>query len=145
VNRVAIRTVLAALDISHAELAELLGFERGYVNNVLSGCSRVTPGFRRALGDVLAQRLLAPRLDEGRTTYPPGPLQELCRERMKRYPSPRSFYAATGVSSTFMSRRQPMGVDLADRYCMALNTTLEKVYPLGADWHVNRAGEWEVA
>lgn len=55
IDRRAVRIILALCDLEVSDFAECLGYEPGYVSNVLTGQTRPSPAFSRAFGDTIAQ------------------------------------------------------------------------------------------
>ncbi len=55
IDRRAVRVILALCDTDVADFAECLGYDRGYVSNVLMDQTRPSPAFCRAFGDTVAE------------------------------------------------------------------------------------------
>lgn len=127
IDRRALRVILALCDIELGELAVCLGYERGYVSNVLTGQTRPSPAFRRAFGDTVAQLVFGEGCGPGRM-LPAAPLVDLIRLRVRYAPSKRDFYSDHGINLSYLSSHDRVSEMLADRICCALGVHLSSLY-----------------
>lgn len=127
IDRRAVRVILALCDLEFGEFAEYLGYERGYVSNVLTGQTRPSPAFCRAFGDTVAELVFGERCQPGRM-LPVAPLLELVRRRARYAPRKRDFYSDNGVNMNYLSSREFVSEVLVDRICSALGVHPSSIY-----------------
>src|ERR671914_491057 len=95
-DRRAVRVILALCDMELSDFAECLGYERGYVSNVLTGQTHPSPAFCRAFGDTVAEMVFGDGCRGGRR-LPSAPLVELVRRRARYTARKRDFYSDHGI------------------------------------------------
>jgi hypothetical protein len=122
------KVLLAALDLEQRQLAEHVGYDKGYVVNVLNGFTKASPGFRRALGDTIVTLLLGPHEDTVKESYPPEPLVKLVEARAADAPNKRDFYRDLGTSPLAIKNRKRLDGVFVDRICCALGVHPTSVY-----------------
>ncbi len=105
----AIRVILALCDMELGDFAECLGYERGYVSNVLTGLTRPSPAFWRAFGDTIADLVFGERCSGGRM-LPTAPLLELVQRRARYAARKRDFYSDNGINMSYLSSREFVSV-----------------------------------
>jgi hypothetical protein len=127
IDRRAVRVILALCDLEFGEFAECLGYERGYVSNVLTGQTRPSPAFCRAFGDTVAELVFGERCQTGRM-LPVAPLLDLVRRRARYAPRKRDFYSDNGVNMNYLSSREFVSEVLVDRICSALGVHPSSIY-----------------
>ncbi len=127
IDRRAVRVVLALCDMELGDLAECLGYERGYVSNVLTGQTRPSPAFCRSFGDTIADLVFGERCPSGRMV-PTAPLLELVQRRAKYAPRKRDFYSDNGINMSYLSSREFVSEVIADRICSALGVHPSSLY-----------------
>ncbi|MDP9069307.1 MAG: hypothetical protein M3N53_13315 [Actinomycetota bacterium] len=128
VDRKTIKIMLACLELEVGELADRIGYDQGYVVNVLNGFTKASPGFRRALGDTLASLMLGPHADSVNETYSPEPLVRLIESRAAQAPSKREFYRELGTNAQAIRNRKFFDGIFVDRICCALGVHPSSVY-----------------
>lgn len=131
IDRRAVKVILAVCDIERKDLAEHLGYDRTYVNNVLCGQTRPSPAFCRAFGDTMAALLFGERCSDGRM-LPAAPLLELVRRRARYAPGKRDFYSDNGINMNYLSSREFISEVVVDRICSALGVHPSSLYGLDA-------------
>ncbi len=129
-DRKTIKILLACLELEVNELAEHLGYDGGYVVNVLNGFTKASPGFRRAFGDTVASWLLGTNEDDVKETYPPEPLIRLIEARAAQARSKLEFYRELGTSAQAIRSRNRFDGLFVDRICCALGVHPSSVYGL---------------
>src|SRR5687768_10556013 len=83
IDRKTINVLLASLDIEQRELAARMGYDKGYVVNVLNGFTPASTAFKQAFGDVVAALVIgSTRTDVSR--LPAKPLVEFLDNRARR-------------------------------------------------------------
>jgi transcriptional regulator with XRE-family HTH domain len=127
VERKAIRILLAGLDIHQNQLAELMGYKRGYVINVLNGHASVSSEFRIAFGDTIARLLLGEPCPKA-GLYPPGPLVELMQRRAAEALSVSEFYDELQIQPCDLNGRDVVSERVVDRVCCALGVHPSAIY-----------------
>lgn len=127
IDRRAVRVILALCEMEQGEFAECLGYERGYVSNVLTGQTRPSPAFCRAFGDSVAELVFGERCSRGRM-LPTAPLLELVRRRAQYVPRKRDFYSDNGINMSYLSSREFITEVVVDRICSALGVHPSSVY-----------------
>src|SRR5918996_5856222 len=124
IDRRAIRVILALCDMDLSDFAKCLGYDRGYVSNVLTGSTPPSPAFCRAFGDTIAGLVFGERCRSGRM-LPAGPLVELVRRRARYAPRKRDFYSDNGINMKYLCSRDLISEVVVDRICSSLG-----VHPL---------------
>ncbi len=130
VDRKAIKVFLACLDLEVGELAEHMGYDKGYVVNVLNGFTKASPGFRRAFGETVASLVLGPYEESVKENYPPEPLVQLIESRAAQAPSKREFYRELGTNAQAIKNRKCLDGLFVDRICCALGVHPSSIYGL---------------
>jgi hypothetical protein len=136
IDRKAVGVILALCDLELAEFAQFLGYERGYVSNVLTGQTKPSPAFCRAFGDTVARLVFGERCRGGRL-LPAQPLLELVRRRARYAPGKREFYSDNGINMSYLSSREFVTDVVVDRVCSALGVHPSSVY--GSDYDIEEA------
>ncbi len=134
IDRRAVRVILALCDMELGDFAECLGYDRGYVSNVLTGQTRPSPAFCRAFGDTVAELVFGERCSSGRMV-PARPLVELVERRARYAVSKRDFYSDHGINMNYLRSRDSLSEIVADRICSALGVHPSTLY--GHDYHVS--------
>jgi hypothetical protein len=127
IDRRAVTVILALCEMELGDFAECLGYERGYVSNVLTGQTRPSPAFCRAFGDTVAELVFGERCSRGRM-LPTAPLLELVRRRARYVPRKRDFYSDNGVNMNYLSSREFVSEVVVDRICSALGVHPSSIY-----------------
>ena len=127
IDRRAVQVILALCDMELRDFAECVGYDRGYVSNVLTGQTRPSPAFCRAFGDTVAQLVFGERCRSGRM-LPTAPLVELVQRRARYAPSKRAFYADNGINMNHLSSREFVSEVIVDRICSALGVHPSSLY-----------------
>jgi hypothetical protein len=127
VDRRTIKILLASLELEPHQLAELMGYKRGYVINVLNGHAPVSSEFRIAFGDTLAQLLLGEPCPKA-GLYPPGPLVELMQKRAAEALSVSEFYDDLRIQPSDLNGRDVVSERVVDRVCCALGVHPSAIY-----------------
>ncbi len=130
VDRRAIKVLLACLELEVNELADHIGYDKGYVVNVLNGFTTASPAFRRAFGDTVASLLVGTNEDDVKETYPSEPLIRLIESRAAQAPSKLEFYRELGTSAQAIRNRKCFDGLFVDRICCALGVHPSSVYGL---------------
>lgn len=126
-DRRALKVLLAALDIDYAEIGQRMGYERGYVCNVLGGATPPSDAFKTAFGALVAELLLGcPHRDR---QYPAEPLRQLVARRAADAPSKTEFYADLGLACGGWNKRRHVSAATVDRVCCALGVHPTAIYP----------------
>ena len=126
IDRRTLSILLAALELEQQELAGLMGYDSGYVRNVLGGCANASSGFRDAFGRALADLLLGePRRGE---KLPAAPLAGFLRNRASQAPSKEQFYSDLGLNHRGWNKRRFVGEALVDRICCDLGIHPSSLY-----------------
>lgn len=136
IDRRAVRVILALCDMELGDFAEDLGYERGYVSNILTGQTRPSPAFCRAFGDTVAQLVFGEGCSRARV-LPSAPLLELVRRRARYAPRKRDFYSDNGINISYLTSRAFVTEALVDRICSALGVHPSAVY--GRDYDIEEA------
>ena len=129
VDRKTIAILLAALDIEQHELAEMMGYDRGYVSNVFNGFTQARPSVRRAFGETIGSLILGTYEPEVKESYPAGPLLELIAARAAQAVSKREFYSELGTNLQALKNRKRFDGVFVDRVCCQLGVHPTSVYP----------------
>ena len=137
VDRKAVNVLLAALGMEQHEFAALMGYDEGYVSNVLNGFTETRPAFRRAFGETIGSLVLGTFEREVRESYPAGPLLELISQRAARAVSKRDFYRDLGTSAQALKNRKCFDGLFVDRICCRLGVHLSALY--GSNYGVAEA------
>jgi hypothetical protein len=137
VDRKTIKILLASLELEVGELADHIGYDKGYVVNVLNGFTKASRGFRRAFGETVASLVLGPHDEMVKDIYPPEPLVELIESRAAAAPSKREFYRELGTNAQAIKNRKSFDGLFVDRVCCALGVHPSAVY--GADYDIAEA------
>ncbi len=127
IDRRAVQVILALCDLELRELAEHLGYERGYVSNVLTGQTRPSPAFCRAFGDTVAELVFGGEC-RGSRMLPSAPLLELVRRRARYAASKREFYSDHGINLSYLTSREQVSEVVVDRICSTLGVHPSAVY-----------------
>jgi hypothetical protein len=127
IDRRAIRVILALCDMDLSDFAKCLGYDRGYVSNVLTGSTPPSPAFCRAFGNTIAGLVFGVRRRPGRM-LPAGPVVELVRRRARYAPRRRDFYSDNGINMKYLCSRDLVSEVVADRICSALGVHLSAIY-----------------
>lgn len=127
VDRRAVRVVLALCDMELGDFAECLGYERGYVSNVLTGQTRPSPAFCTAFGDTVVQLVFGEHCSRGRLLAT-GPLLELVQRRARYAVRKRDFYSDNGINMSYLSSREFVSEEVVDRICSALGVHPSSLY-----------------
>ena len=127
VDRIALKVVIAALDVEQRELAAEMGYQPAYVANVLNGFTPPSDAFKRAFGDAVAERLLgcSPR---ARRHLPAEPFAGFLEAASKSAPSRTRFYADLGLSIHGWGKRLFVTERLVDRVCCELGVHPTSIY-----------------
>ena len=128
-DRKTIAILLAALELEQNQLAELMGYDKGYVSNVFNGFTIARPAFRRAFGETIASLILGNFQPPTAETYPADPLVSLIEKRAAQTPCKRDFYRDLGTSHQALRHRKVLDALLVDRLCCALGVHPTSVYP----------------
>lgn len=128
-DRKTINILLAALEIEQNHLAELMGYDQGYVSNVFNGFTEARPAFRRAFGETIGTLILGSFEPLSAETYPAEPLTSLVGKRAAQAPCKRDFYRDLGTSQQSLRNRKTLDALLVDRICCALGIHPTSVYP----------------
>ena len=128
VDRKTIKILLASLDLDVAELAEHMGYDEGYVVNVLNGFTDARPSFRRAFGETVGSLIFGTYEPEISESYSPAPLLDLIERRAAEAASKREFYRELGTSAQALRGRKCFDGILVDRICCALGVHPSHVY-----------------
>ena len=133
-DRKAINVLLAALDLEQRELAERMGYDKGYVVNVFNGFTPPSDGFKKAFGEVVADLVLGTsRTDASR--LPAAPLIEYLRKRANEAECRSQFYEDLGLTAQAWNRRKHVPEALLDRICCRLGIHPTEIY--GTDYEVS--------
>ena len=133
-DRKALNILLAALDIEQRELAERMGYDKGYVVNIFNGFTAPSDGFKKTFGEVVADLVLgSSRTDVSR--LPAQPLIEYLRRRAQEAECRSQFYADLGLTPQGWHRRKYVSESLLDRICCQLGIHPSEIY--GADYEVS--------
>ncbi|MDQ3954131.1 MAG: hypothetical protein M3285_01090 [Actinomycetota bacterium] len=132
VDRKTIRVLLACLELEVKELAEHMGYDAGYVANVINGFTEARPAFRRAFGETIGSLVLGTYHALTVERYPAAPLVELILRRAAEARSKRDFYRDLGVSGDYLKTRDFVDGVFVDRVCCALGVHPTAVY--GTDY-----------
>lgn len=127
IDRRAVRVIFALCDIEVRDFAECLGYDSGYVSNVLTGATRPSPAFCRAFGDVVAQLVFGPSCRNG-AMLPSAPLLELVETRARYAASKGAFYADHGINIGYLRSHDVIRESVVDRICSALGVHPSAIY-----------------
>lgn len=127
VDRRAVNVILALCDIELRDFAEQLGYEPGYVSNLLTGQTRPSPAFCRAFGDTVAELVFGERCSNGRMV-PAAPLVELVERRARYAISKRDFYSDHGINMNYLRSRDSVSEIVVDRICCSLGVHSSAIY-----------------
>jgi hypothetical protein len=132
IDRRAVRVILALGDMDLGEFAKRLGYDRGYVSNVLTGSTPPSPAFCRAFGDTIANLVFKDRWRSGRM-LPAAPLIELVRRRARFASRKRDFYSDNGINMKYLCSRDLVSEVVVDRICSALGVHPSAIYGTEVD------------
>jgi hypothetical protein len=132
IDRRAIRVLLALCDMDLSDFAKCLGYDRGYVSNVLTGSTPPSPAFCRAFGDTIAGIVFGEHCRSGRM-LPAGPLVGLVRRRACYAPRERDFYSDNGINMKYLCTRDQVSEVVVDRVCSALGVHPSALYGAEGD------------
>jgi transcriptional regulator with XRE-family HTH domain len=127
IDRRAVKVILALCDMERKDLAERLGYDRRYVNNVLCGQTHPSPAFCRAFGDTVSELVFGERCRSGRM-LPVAPLLKLVRRRARYAAGKRDFYSDNGINMNYLSSREFVSEVVVDRICSALGVHPSSLY-----------------
>lgn len=127
-DRKTLNILLAALELGQNELAEVMGYEQGYVSNVFNGFTEARPAFRRAFGETIGSLILGSYQPPTAERYPAAPLLSLVAKRAAQAPCKRNFYRDLGVNES-IHKRDTLDAVLVDRVCCSLGIHPTSVYP----------------
>lgn len=122
------RVLLACLDLEVNELADRMGYDARYVSNVVNGCTKASPAFRRAFGETIGTLLFGAYHFTKRERYPTAPLLELIERRAVEAPSKRDFYRDIGVNAQGLKENWSVSGLVVDRICCALGVHPTALY-----------------
>lgn len=128
VDRKTIKILLACLDLDVRELADRMGYEVGYVVNVLTGSTTASPSFRRAFGETVGVLILGTYRLPVMESYPPEPLLALIERSAAQAPNKPDFYRDLGTSAQALRARKRFDAVFVDRICCALGVHPSSVY-----------------
>jgi hypothetical protein len=128
IDRKTIKILLVSLDLEVAELAQHMGYDDGYVVNVLNGITDASPGFRRAFGETIGALILGGYERDVSESYPPAPLVAFIEKRAAEARSKREFYRELGTSAQSLRSRKSFDGIFVDRICCALGVHPSYVY-----------------
>ena len=127
IDRRAVTIILALCDMELGEFSECLGYERGYVSNVLCGSTPPSPAFCKAFGDTVSELVFGDRCRSGRL-LPAAPVLDLVRRRARYAPRKRDFYSDHGINMSYLSSRELVSEIVVDRICSALGVHTSSLY-----------------
>lgn len=133
VDRKALNILLAAFDIEQRELADRMGYDKGYVVNVFNGFTAPSEAFKDSFGEVVADLLLGSSRTEC-NRLPAAPLVEFLEQRAKHAGSRSEFYESLGLNCNGWNRRKYVSESLLDRICCHLGVHPTQIY--GDKWEV---------
>lgn len=128
VDRRTVRVLLACLGLEVNELADRMGYDSGYVSNVINGFTQARPAFRRAFGETIGSLVLGTYQPRSAERYPAAPLVDLIRRRAAEAPRKRDFYRDLGVNGQQLGDRESFDGVFVDRICCALGVHPSAVY-----------------
>lgn len=134
-DRKALNILLAALDMPQHELADRMGYDNGYVVNVLNGFTAPSDAFKAAFGDALSDLILGSSRTEASNRLPAAPLIEYLERRAKQAGSRAEFYDSLGLKPQGWIRRKYVTESLLDRICCDLGVHPSSIY--GSDYEVS--------
>jgi len=127
VDRRAVKVLLALCEMENRDFADCLGYDSGYVSNVLTGATRPSPAFCRAFGDTVAELVFGERCRRG-GMLPAAPLAELVRRRARYAARKRDFYSDNGINMNYLSSHEYVSEVVVDRICSALGVHPSAIY-----------------
>ena len=127
VDRKAVDVILAVVGIEQRELADLMGYRKGYVTNVMNGLAKASPAFREAFGSAIAELVLGP-VGHPLQTLPAEPLRELIKRRAEQAPCKSQFYSDLGINPQGWNKRQVVTELVVDKICCALGVHPSAIY-----------------
>jgi hypothetical protein len=127
IDRRAVRVILALGDMDLGDFAKRLGYDRGYVSNVLTGSTPASPAFCRAFGGTVADLVFGKRVRSGRM-LPTAPLIDLVRGRARYVPRKRDFYSDNGINMKYLCSHDLVSEVVVDRICSSLGVHPSAVY-----------------
>jgi hypothetical protein len=131
------RVLLACLDLEVNELADHMGYDARYVSNVVNGCTKASPAFRRAFGETIGTLVFGTYHPGKPERYPSAPLLELIQRRAADATSKRDFYRHVGVNAQSLKENGSVSGLVVDRICCALGVHPSAVY--GDDYSLAEA------
>ena len=133
VARRSINVLLAALEIEQRELADRMGYDKGYVVNIFNGFTPPSDGFKKAFGEVIADLVLgSSRTDVSR--LPAQPMIDYLSKRAAESECRSRFYADLGLTAQGWNRRKHVTAAQVDRICCRLGIHPTEIY--GTDYEV---------
>lgn len=127
VDRRTINVLLASLELEQRELAERMGYDKGYVVNVFNGFTPPSDGFKKAFGDVIADLVLGSSRTEV-SRLPAAPLIEYLRKRANQAECRTRFYEDLGLTAQAWNRRKFVTEGLLDDICCRLGIHPSEIY-----------------
>ena len=128
-DRKTLNILLAALELEQNQLAEMMGYDKGYVCNVFNGFTIARPGFRRAFGETIGSLILGCYEPVEAETYPAAPLVAFIEKAAAAAPCKRDFYRELGTNQQALRSRETFDGVFVDRICCALGLHPNNVYP----------------
>lgn len=133
VDRRTINVLLAALEIEQHELAERMGYDKGYVVNVFNTFTAPSDSFKKAFGEVVADLVLgSSRTHVSRLEA--APLIDYLRKRAQEAECRSQFYAHLGLTAQAWNRRKFVTASQVDDICCQLGIHPSEIY--GTDYEV---------
>ena len=133
VDRKSINVLLAALDIEQRELAARMGYDQGYVVNVLNRFTPPSNAFRQAFGEVIADVVIGSSRTE-LSRLPAQPLFEFLDRLAAEATSRQAFYDDLGLNRQGWQNRKHVSESLLDRICCELGVHPSEIY--GTDYEI---------
>lgn len=127
VDRKAADVILAVVGLEKRELADLMGYRKGYVTNVMNGLTKASPAFKEAFGNAIAELVLGPS-GPPLQTLPAAPLKELIKKRAEQAPCESQFYSDLGINPQGWNKRQVVTEVVVDKICCALGVHPSAIY-----------------
>ena len=127
VDRKALNVLLAVLDIEQQQLADMMGYQRGYIANILNGFTKASPAFRTAFGAAVTHLIFGPEKSGG-NRLPAKPLAELLERRAECASNKNRFYEDLGLCRASWTDRVSVTEELVDRICCRLGVHPSQLY-----------------
>ena len=133
VDRKALNILLATLDMEQHELAERMGYDKGYVVNIFNGFTPPSDGFKKTFGEVVADLVLgSSRTDV--TRLPAQPMIEYLSRRAGESECRSRFYSDLGLTAQAWNRRKFVTAAQVDDICCRLGIHPSEIY--GTDYEI---------